>query len=152
MDMSSMSDMSSNDTMSTMAMYFTTSMNTPLWAQAWTPSNSGQYAGTCIFLVVLAIISRGFGAYRQRLERQWHDAAINRRYVIVADRDGNEGQLSKQLKEEGESGVLTARGVDESVQIIKTKARSKEGTPFRLSVDVPRSAIYTVQAGIGYLL
>ena len=86
------------------------------------------------------------------MEVKWHDAAINRRYIVVADGSGGEGQIGKQLKEEGETGVLTARGVDESVQVIKTKARSREGKPWRLSVDLPRSVIYTVQAGVGYLL
>ncbi|TKX21400.1 Ctr copper transporter-like protein 2 [Elsinoe australis] len=140
----------SSDSMS-MAMYFTTAQDTPLWSQTWTPSSTGAYAGTCIFLIVLAIVSRGLGAFRTRLERKWYDAAINRRYIVVAG-GSNEGQLSRQLKEEGEGGVLTARGVDESVQIIKTKAKSREGTPFRLSTDLPRGAIYTVQAGVGYLL
>ncbi|KAF2227275.1 copper transporter family protein [Elsinoe ampelina] len=140
----------SQDSMS-MAMYFTTAQDTPLWSQTWTPTSTGAYAGTCIFLIVLAIISRGLAAFRQRLEVKWHDAAINRRYIVVAG-GSNEGQLSNQLKEEGEGGVLTARGIDENVQVIKTKARSREGTPWRVSTDLPRAGIFTVQAGVGYLL
>ncbi|PNS14874.1 hypothetical protein CAC42_2103 [Sphaceloma murrayae] len=140
----------SSDSMS-MAMYFTTAQDTPLWSQNWMPMSTGAYAGTCIFLIVLAIISRALAAYRQRLEQKWHAAAVNRRYIVVAG-SGNEGQLSNQLKEEGEGGVLTARGVDENVQIIKTRAQSREGSPFRLSTDIPRAGIYTAQAGVGYLL
>ncbi|KAF2149530.1 hypothetical protein K461DRAFT_230953 [Myriangium duriaei CBS 260.36] len=136
-----------------MQMYFTTSTTTPLWSARWTPSSTGTYAGTCVFLIVFALISRLVGAARQRLEQKWHDDALNRRYVVVADKDGGEGQFSSsQIKGESETGVLTARGIDETVRVIKTKSRSKERTPFRLSVDLPRSMVYIVQAGMGYLL
>ncbi|CAF9925788.1 MAG: hypothetical protein GOMPHAMPRED_003968 [Gomphillus americanus] len=45
--------------MDSMAMVFFTSSTTPLYSWSWTPSNQGQYAGTCIFLIVLAAIFKG---------------------------------------------------------------------------------------------
>ena len=55
--------------------------------------------------------------------------------------------------EKADGGVLTVRGVDENVRVIKTRAsRGDERTPWRLSTDVPRAVVFTVQSGVGYLL
>lgn len=148
-----LSSSSSMMMMDSMKMYFTTSTTTPLWSSRWAPSSVGQYAGTCVFLIIFAVISRFIGAARQSLEQRWHDAAMNRRYIIVADKDGGEGQMkSTRPKESDGTGVLTARGVDETVRIIQAKSRSKERTPWRLSTDLPRSLMFLVQSGVGYLL
>jgi copper transporter 1 len=53
--------------MSQMMMTFFTSRDTPLYSKDWTPSGAGQYAGTCIFLIVLAFLFRGLLALRTRL-------------------------------------------------------------------------------------
>jgi copper transporter 1 len=53
--------------MSQMMMTFFTSTETPLYSKDWTPSGAGQYAGTCIFLIVLAFLFRGLLALRTRL-------------------------------------------------------------------------------------
>jgi len=146
-------DMSSGMTMSGMAMYFTTSTTTPLYSSSWTPSTTGQYAGTCVFLIALATISRLLSVYRYKKEENWHAAAINRRYIVVANQEGEpEGTLKEKVRSTGEAGVLTARGKEEDVKIIATKALGTRSRPWRLSVDVPRAMIYTVQAGLGYLL
>ncbi|KAF1949763.1 hypothetical protein CC80DRAFT_428348 [Byssothecium circinans] len=47
-----------------MAMTFFTSTTTPLFSMAWTPTSSGQYAGTCIFLIIFATIFRSLLAIR----------------------------------------------------------------------------------------
>lgn len=61
--------------MSDMAMTFFTSFKTPLYATTWTPSSQGEYAGTCIFLIVLAVILRVLVALRPILEgRVWTDS------------------------------------------------------------------------------
>jgi solute carrier family 31 (copper transporter), member 1 len=52
--------------MSDMAMVFFTSVTTPLFSYAWTPTGEGQYAGTCIFLIIFAAIFRGILAVRVR--------------------------------------------------------------------------------------
>jgi copper transporter 1 len=57
--------------MSQMMMTFFTSTETPLYSKDWTPSNTGQYAGTCIFLIVLAFVSRGLLALRIRFLALW---------------------------------------------------------------------------------
>jgi solute carrier family 31 (copper transporter), member 1 len=50
--------------MDSMAMTFFYSSSTPLYSMSWTPTSIGQYAGTCIFLIVLATIFRGLLAVR----------------------------------------------------------------------------------------
>ncbi|KAF2117466.1 Ctr copper transporter family-domain-containing protein [Lophiotrema nucula] len=60
-------DMSSDSTMmgmDSMAMTFFTSTSTPLFSMAWTPASTGQYAGTCIFLIAFATIFRAILAIR----------------------------------------------------------------------------------------
>ncbi|KAK4495005.1 hypothetical protein PRZ48_013332 [Zasmidium cellare] len=50
--------------MNGMAMVFFTATNTPLFSFSWIPDTTGQYAGTCIFLIALAAIFRALLAVR----------------------------------------------------------------------------------------
>lgn len=59
-----MSGMSGMMDMSQMIMTFFTSTTTPLYSKDWTPNGEGQYAGTCIFLIILAFLFRGILAIR----------------------------------------------------------------------------------------
>lgn len=152
-----MSDMSTMSGMGSMSMVFTTAHNTPLYSSAWTPTSTGAYAGTCIFLILLAVIARLLQASRHVLEQRWHDQAIKRRYVVVADPLVEGEPFSDEPKDSNkdktdQDAVLTSRGMDEKVRVITTKSRSKEATPWRLSTDIPRACVYTAQAGVGYLL
>ncbi|KAF7562308.1 hypothetical protein G7046_g1823 [Stylonectria norvegica] len=58
------SGMAGNMGMEDMAMVFFTSTNTPLWSTAFSPKTTGQYAGTCIFLICFATIFRLLLAFR----------------------------------------------------------------------------------------
>ncbi|KAH0361962.1 Ctr copper transporter, partial [Aureobasidium melanogenum] len=150
-----MSDMSSMSGMGSMSMVFTTAHNTPLYSKAWTPTSTGAYAGTCIFLIVLAIISRLLQAWRHTLEQKIHDKAMKRRYVVVAGEQEGEQSLddSEAAKEISEKqAILTSRGLDEKVRVITAASRNKETTPWRITTELPRACVYTIQAGLGYLL
>ena len=137
-----------------MAMVFTTDHSTPLFSSQWTPTTTGSYAGTCIFLVVLAIISRLIQAYRHILEVKWHDKAVKRRYVVIAGEttEQREKQLGFGDAEKTEEATLTGRGVEERVRVLRTSRRGIETQPWRFSTDLPRACVFTVQAGVGYLL
>ncbi|KAF9700234.1 hypothetical protein EKO04_001738 [Ascochyta lentis] len=50
-----------------MAMTFFVSTSTPLWSKAFTPHNTGDYAGICIFLIALATVFRLLLAFRVNL-------------------------------------------------------------------------------------
>ncbi|KAF2641380.1 hypothetical protein P280DRAFT_398372 [Massarina eburnea CBS 473.64] len=47
-----------------MSMTFFNSASTSLYSMSWTPASSGQYAGTCVFLIFFAIIFRALLAIR----------------------------------------------------------------------------------------
>lgn len=151
--MSGDSSISSASSMS-MAMVFTNDHSTPLFSARWTPTTSGAYAGTCIFLVVLAVISRLLSAYRHTVEHKWHDRAVNRRYIVVAGETeaDRERQTIGSGGEKSEEAVLTSRGIDERVKVVRKPKREFITTPWRFSTDLPRACIFTVQAGVGYLL
>lgn len=53
--------------MSGMTMTFFIGSSTPLFTDSWTPTTLGQYAGTCIFLIVFAAIFRALLALRVNL-------------------------------------------------------------------------------------
>ncbi|EME87625.1 uncharacterized protein MYCFIDRAFT_127225 [Pseudocercospora fijiensis CIRAD86] len=139
----------SSSSMST-SMVFTTDHSTPLYSSAWTPSTTGAYAGTCIFLIVLGIISRVLQAYRHVLETKWHDKAVKRRYVKVASESASE-RVDPSM-EKSDEAVLTTRGMDESVRVLHAGRSAVQSKPWRFSTDLPRASIYVVQAGVAYLM
>ncbi|RSL73285.1 hypothetical protein CEP54_000499 [Fusarium duplospermum] len=148
MDGESSSSHSSHGSGSIMAMVFQTERQTPLYSDGWTPESAGAYAGTCIFLVVLAIIARCLVAFKAVQEARWLDHEAARRYVAV------NGKLP--LAEQIASGpdarrmTLTENGVEETVVVVERKQAATR--PWRFSVDPVRACIDTVIVGIGYLL
>jgi len=103
---------------------------------AWTPSDVGDYAGTCIFLIALAVIFRGLLALRSHFQRtawsrtpvQLLPAAYGNKSTCENDRDDHR---------ELEKGTISGRS---------------EVQPWRISVDGSRAVLDTVIVGIGYLL
>ncbi|KJX92233.1 ctr copper transporter like protein [Zymoseptoria brevis] len=132
-----------------MSMVFTTDHSTPLYSSAWTPTTAGAYAATCIFIVVLGIISRMLLAYRGKLEAAWHDKAVERRYVMVA---GEPEAERDSPAEKSDEATLTTRGINERVRVVQRTRHAMQGTPWRLSTDLPRACIFTLQAAVGYFL
>ncbi|KAJ4321089.1 hypothetical protein N0V84_005558 [Fusarium piperis] len=133
---------------SIMAMVFQTQRQTPLYSDSWTPESAGAYAGTCIFLAILAIIARCLVAFKTVMEARWLDREAARRYVAV------NGKLP--LAEQIASGpdarrmTLTENGVEETVVVVERKRAATR--PWRFSVDPVRACLDTVIVGIGYLL
>jgi len=114
----------------------------------WTPKTEGQYAGTCIFLIILAILLRALLAVKGWKEQEWIDQEFNRRYVKVA------GKLpkSERIEQDSESKrmILTENGVEEEVMVVKK--RSAGVRPWRLTTDPVRATFDTLIAGVGYML
>lgn len=114
----------------------------------WSPTSVGGYAGTCIFLVILATIFRGLLAAKAWKETAWLDAEFNRRYVTVA------GKLPKAERIASDSDskrmILTENGVEEDVVVVKKRSMSIR--PWRITTDPVRAVMDTVIAGVGYLL
>ncbi|KAK3679544.1 hypothetical protein LTR78_001105 [Recurvomyces mirabilis] len=68
---STSSSMSGMMGMDSMMMVFFSATNTPLYSTAWMPNGTGQYAGACIFLIVLSLLFRGLMAVRCNFTLLW---------------------------------------------------------------------------------
>lgn len=130
-------------------MVFTNSHDTPLFSSQWTPSSSGTYAGTCIFLIILAIIGRCLVAFKALMERRWLDAHLNRRYVAIAGKSTEAGRIEADPDAKSAS-LVTAQGVEEKVKVVRKL--SHQPLPWRFSVDLPRAIMYLFITGVSYLL
>jgi hypothetical protein len=138
-----------DSSMSRMKMVFTNSQNTPLYSTAWTPNSAGAYAGTCIFLIILASILRSLVALKAALEHKWLARAQNQRYVLVKGKTTEGGKI--ESNSEGKNACLvTAQGIEEDVRVVSNSSRKVQ--PFRLSVDIPRAVVVVAISGVGYLL
>ncbi|KAF2222954.1 Ctr copper transporter [Elsinoe ampelina] len=105
-----------------MAMVFFTSSSTPLYSSAWTPQTVGQYAGTCIFLIVLSMSFRALVAVRCSFSLLWI------RYSRYKDIP------------------ILYREMDELA--LKNGARR----PWNVNEALARAILDTTLAGVGYLL
>ncbi|KAF4456947.1 Ctr copper transporter [Fusarium albosuccineum] len=133
---------------SMMAMVFQTDTSTPLYSNSWTPTSAGAYAGTCIFLAILAIIARGLLAYKAVQEAHWLDREAARRYVAV----NGKLPLAEQIASSPDARrmTLSENGLEETVVVVERKRAVTR--PWRFSVDPIRACLDTVIVGIGYLL
>ncbi|OJJ85176.1 copper transporter family protein [Aspergillus glaucus CBS 516.65] len=142
-------DHSSSSSSMSMAMVFVNNHDTPLFSNAWTPSSSGTYAGTCIFLIALAIIGRCLVAFKAILEQRWTAAHLNRRYVAVQGKTAEAGRIESDPDAKTAS-LVTPQGVEETVKVVRRV--TNEPLPWRFSVDLPRALIYLCITGVSYLL
>ncbi|EOD50876.1 Ctr copper transporter [Neofusicoccum parvum] len=147
-DTSMSMDMGSDSSSMTMNMAFTNAATTPLYTASFSPSTVGQYAGICIFLIILATVFRGLFAAKAFLEDRWLAQALQRRYIVVADKTPAAERIERD--DSSRSAVLTANGVEERVTIGHRQTGGAQ--PWRFGVDLPRAAMVTVIAGVGYLL
>ena len=139
----------SSDSVAHMASGFIDSHTTPLYSSNWVPSSAGAYAGTCIFLIIVASTLRCLFALKAVLEQRWLAKARSRRYVVVKGKGTEAGKIDSDPA--AKTGALvTTNGVEENVKIIRSDTRG--AVPFRLSIDVPRAGLVTVIAGVAYLL
>ena len=123
---------SSNSTMSMsgmmgmdmMMMTFFTSTSTALYADSWMPANSGQYAGTCIFLIALAALFRGIVALRT-----------------------NFPALLAIWAHQRDTSILRADFEDDGKWMLAVARR-----PWNINEALARAVLDTVLAGVSYLL
>ncbi|VUC32323.1 unnamed protein product [Clonostachys rosea] len=147
----SMGSDSGNDTTSSsshMMMTFQTDSSTPLYSNLWTPTSGGAYAGTCIFLVILAIVARLLVAFKSSQETRWANQAAERRYIAVNGKEPLAERITRDR--DAKQVVISENGVEENVFVVEKKTH--EARPWRFSVDPVRAALDTVIVGVGYLL
>lgn len=137
------------ETSSSMFLVFTNNQNTSLYSASWTPTTSGQYAGTCIFLIILGIISRLLVAFKAAMERKWLAIALNRRYVVVSGKK-QEIDSSNIDPDSADTALLTTHGAQENVKVVRRISHGPQ--PWRFSVDLPRALLFLCITGVNYLL
>ncbi|KAJ5326986.1 hypothetical protein MYU51_008159 [Penicillium brevicompactum] len=134
MDMD-MSDSSMSMSMADMAMTFFVSFKTPLFSTEWTPGTKGQYAGTCIFIIALAVIMRVLLALKPILEgRVWTDSVHDH---------------MPELQSHIEAGKppQNPSGLRSSMQEV-----SHRWSSWRVNPAAGRATFELVTAGVAYLL
>lgn len=135
-------DMSSSDStmsMSMASMTFHTSISDALYSTAWTPKTQGQYAGTIIFLIFLALFYRFLVAYRSVLEHRWSKLDSERKVLVAVSSSQSQDSGIGNPKE----NVVVAEKNEKGLWAAK---------PWRWSVDLPRSGLAVLVSGVGYLL
>lgn len=120
---------------------FTNAHNTPLFAASWIPSSPAGYAGTCIFLIVLAILDRCLIAFKALMERHWQAEYVNRHYVAIADKPSELERIAS---------VVAAQGMEDSIRVVHSV--SSGPIPWRSTIDVPRAVLFLIISGVSYLL
>lgn len=131
-----------------MAATFFGGAGTPLYSANFTPTSTGGYAGACIFLIVLTICYRSLFAFKAVLEKRWLTQAVQRRYVVVADKVPEAERVRDDV--DSKTAVLTTNGLDEDVKVVHRPTPATQ--PWRFSVDLPRALLMTLIVGLGYLL
>ncbi|KAF6808005.1 copper transporter [Colletotrichum plurivorum] len=129
-----------------MPVTFHTTMSTSLFSEAWTPRTSGQYAGTCIALVVFTIILRALIAFKPRLEATvWNGRERGPEGSRLLDRGDSEAQKEGQPVE--------SDTVDQPSQEKTPHQRKGMGHWLREGGSSVSKALYDVViAFLGYLL
>lgn len=141
-----------------MAMTFHSNMVDALFSDQWVPSNRGQYAGTCIFIVFFAMIYRGLFVVKFKLDEKLIKCGkLNKQVVALTDIGRDQPykslrDIEDELDEEEEQERLQKLERPEQPSPAPTMTTRQGPRPWRLSVDVPRAAIQTVLSGVGYLL
>ncbi|KAE8845935.1 hypothetical protein HRS9139_00502 [Pyrenophora teres f. teres] len=128
-----------------MAMAFFQSSTTSLWSKAWTPTNAGQYAGTCIFLIFLAVALRAIFTAKTLLEARAVQTAVKRRYITVAGEKAIGDSDASST-----TGILMTNGIQENVRIVSAPVSHIQ--PWRFGTDLPRAVLVMIAVGVGYLL
>ncbi|KAK9370357.1 Ctr copper transporter family-domain-containing protein [Lipomyces kononenkoae] len=136
----STSSMSGDPSMSMSSMSFHTSFTDFLFAQQWTPSSRGQYAGTCIFLIVLAVIYRMIHVLKHRMERYYNARArqYSRSMSTASLQTEKDGTFEKSV-------AGTTAEPDRPLQFRNVR-------PWRVSMDIPLALIQLLLSGAAYLL
>lgn len=149
-------DMNMDHSMRDTHSVFHNTHTTALYSTQWMPSDTGTYAGTCIFLIFFAVIFRALLASKTLVEHRWLQKSHRRRYIVTADGDGNgsgNGSGDAVDDEEGatKGTLVTSQGKEENVRVVHQSA-VPSALPWRLSTDLPRALLVTVIVAVGYLL
>ncbi|KAI1410268.1 hypothetical protein F5Y13DRAFT_168052 [Hypoxylon sp. FL1857] len=130
MDMGEMGD-------SHMVMTFFSSSTTSLFSKSWTPASSAAYAGTCIFLIIFAVIMRIMLALKPILEKTLWNTIVR-----------PEGELIPEDETGYQKDEMTARP---AVKRVYGNVR-RRWAAWRFKTSLSRAFFELLLATVGYLL
>jgi len=126
-----------------MNMAFHNTMTDNLFFESWTPTTTGQYAGACIFLIVLAIAHRFLVAFKSVQDAKWQ-AKEQARSIVVAGRGGSHRNSMESVDNDPKNMVtITTTG---------EASRNPWTVPWRFSTELPRAILGTINTFLGFLL
>ncbi|KAI0343900.1 Ctr copper transporter [Trametopsis cervina] len=118
------------------------------------PSSKGAIAGACIVLVLIAVFQRWVAAMKGVLEAHWA-----RRVLVLSSpttkADAGPTPAATPAKEEDRANIdvkSLRSSTSEQRSLISTGRAGRRSPPFIASHDIPRGAIFAVQALLTYLL
>jgi len=116
--------------------------------KSWTASSPGAIAGACIGLVILAIFERWIAGVRSVLERNWKQRTLG----MLGKSTDSVSSCSPASDEK--SAVAIEEGVAPTT--LQSTPQSKRGPrslpPFITSHDLPRGAMFSLQALLAYIM
>jgi hypothetical protein len=134
--------------MADMTMTFFDSIHTPLFSEAWAPKTTGQYAGTCIFLIALAVVLRVMLAFRPILEASvWRDSGNAHGPLHQSQHHGVGGHAHHEATDKPEYRPQSQYG-----WIAFRTEISRRWLGWRASSSAGRACYELVLAGLAYLL
>ncbi|KAL1585621.1 hypothetical protein WHR41_05961 [Cladosporium halotolerans] len=117
-----------------MPMTFFASTSTPLYIASWQPRTQTQYALTCLFIVLLCVVSRGL-------------QVVKRKLAILFNNRGESGEDEEEIMgchaEEG--GEKQNKSGNRDFGRGRTRTKGLRGSLLAAEVDV-------VAVGVGYLI
>ncbi|KAI0475909.1 Ctr copper transporter family-domain-containing protein [Xylariaceae sp. FL0804] len=137
---------------------FQSTVATPLYSMAWTPTTSGEYTGTLVFLVALAVVLRLLLAAKTAAEARWLHAELRRGHhhqVVAPGQQDGRGGADKLVGRDGftRSLVMSESGSVEDDLVVVSRSRAGPARrPWSLSVDPLRAVLDTCITGVAYLL
>ena len=152
MDMDMDTNMNTNMNMA-MAMAFHTGITDLLYSESWKPTTTGQYVGTCIFLILLAVVHRFLATFKGIQEAKWHEMERKRVIVVAGALPGAGNSVNTPLGNNSKVTVEQHNELDTGDEdAVRDKLRSPWLVPWRFSTELPRAGLGTVVSGVGYLL
>ncbi|OCH96597.1 hypothetical protein OBBRIDRAFT_809092 [Obba rivulosa] len=124
-----------------------------LYFKSWLPSSKGAIAGACIALVALAIFERWIAASRGVMEAHWQRRALavtTAKYHTTDLPTPSKEKTSVDIEEVDTQSLPSKPG--EKGPLLPERRFPRTIPPFIPTHDIPRGALYAVQAVLGYAL
>jgi len=122
--------------------------------KSWTPSSPGAIAGACIGLAVIAMLERFVAAIRSVMGAHWRARAMAMAATnsVRASSSSADSSKEKAPADVEEINVSSLSSSSEQGPFLSSRRTPRTVAPFILAHDLPRGALYALQALLAYVL